>query len=85
MGNIRPICCGKKRKSSQLVWKEGYDGVSFFCKNGYGCKKQNHYKTHRIEPVFDGSGTSVDTYKIVDANGTLQFIGSKEDCEALIK
>ncbi len=37
--SIRAGCCGKKRKSSQLKWIEGYDGGSWRCKEGYGCRK----------------------------------------------
>ena len=37
--SIRPVCCGKKRKPSQLIWHEGYDKGSWTCKYGYGCKK----------------------------------------------
>ena len=33
----RPICCGKKRKSTQTTIK---DGRARYCKPGYGCKKQ---------------------------------------------
>lgn len=34
----------------------------------------------RIEPVYDGRGTSVTQYKVVDEKGTLQMQGSYSDC-----
>jgi hypothetical protein len=37
---IRPGCCGKKRKSSQCYWIDGYDSSTWKCKDGFGCKKQ---------------------------------------------
>jgi len=37
--SIRAGCCGKKRKGSQLKWFESYDGGSWRCKDGYGCRK----------------------------------------------
>lgn len=37
MSNIRPICCGKKRKAAQIYWTEGYDGGVYRCKRGKGC------------------------------------------------
>ena len=36
---IRPGCCGKKRKISQCEWHPTYDGSSWNCKPGFGCKK----------------------------------------------
>ena len=37
---IRPVCCGKKRKSSQCDYYDGYDGGGFKCTDKYGCKKK---------------------------------------------
>jgi len=34
----------------------------------------------RIEPVYDGQGTVVTQYKVVDEKGTLQFQGSYTEC-----
>ena len=31
----------------------------------------------RIEPYFDGISTAVTTYKVVDQNGTLQYMGDR--------
>ena len=39
MKSIRAVCCGKKRKPSQLNFIETYDGSVWKCKQGYGCKK----------------------------------------------
>ena len=38
----------------------------------------------RIEPVYDGSGTSVKIYKVINEHGILQFTGDKKSCEAYI-
>lgn len=35
----------------------------------------------RIEPHFDGISTAVTTYKVVDQNGTLQYMGDRNQCE----
>lgn len=35
----------------------------------------------RIEPYFDGISTAVTTYKVVDQNGTLQYMGDRNQCE----
>lgn len=34
----------------------------------------------RIEPHFDGISTAVTTYKVVDQNGTLQYMGDRNQC-----
>ena len=34
----------------------------------------------RIEPYFDGISTAVTTYKVVDQNGTLQYMGDRNQC-----
>ena len=34
----------------------------------------------RIEPNYDGQGTAVTSYKVVDENGNTQFIGSYTEC-----
>jgi len=34
----------------------------------------------RIEPVFTGNSTAVDTYKVVDNNGTIHFQGDYGNC-----
>ena len=38
----------------------------------------------RIEPYFDGISTAVTTYKVVDQNGTLQYMGDRNHCEYFI-
>jgi hypothetical protein len=35
----------------------------------------------RIEPYFDGINTAVTTYNVVDQNGTLQYMGDRNQCE----
>ena len=35
----------------------------------------------RIGPYFDGITTAVKTYKVVDENGTLQYVGDRSQCE----
>jgi hypothetical protein len=37
-------------------------------------------KKLRIEAVYNGEGTAVTLYKVVDENGNLQFTGSYSDC-----
>ena len=39
----------------------------------------------RIEPYFDGISTAVKTYKVVDQNGTLQFMGDRSQCEYFLQ
>ena len=39
----------------------------------------------RIEPYFDGISTAVTTYKVVDQNGTLQYIGDRSQCEYFLQ
>ena len=39
----------------------------------------------RIEPYFDGISTAVTTYKVVDQNGTLQYMGDRNQCEYFIQ
>ena len=39
----------------------------------------------RIEPYFDGISTAVTTYKVVDQNGTLQYMGDRSQCEYFIQ
>jgi len=34
-----------------------------------------------IEPIYDGNGTSVEYYKVVDCYGTIWFQGSLSECE----
>jgi hypothetical protein len=41
-------------------------------------------KNLRIEPVYDGKGTAVKTYKVVDKDGNNQFQGSYNECYAFI-
>ena len=35
----------------------------------------------RVVPVYDGSGTSVTTYKLVDENGNILMMADKATCE----
>ena len=35
----------------------------------------------RVEPVYDGGGTSVTTYKLVDENGNILMTGERAICE----
>lgn len=39
----------------------------------------------RIEPYFDGISTAVTTYKVVDQNGTMQFMGDRSQCEYFLQ
>lgn len=39
----------------------------------------------RIEPHFDGISTAVTTYKVVDQNGTLQYMGDRNQCEYFLQ
>ena len=39
----------------------------------------------RIEPYFDGISTAVTTYKVVDQNGTLQYMGDRSQCEYFLQ
>ena len=39
----------------------------------------------RIEPQFDGISTAVTTYKVVDQNGTLQYMGDRNQCEYFLQ
>ena len=39
----------------------------------------------RIEPYFDGISTAVTTYKVVDQNGTLQYMGDRSQCEYFVQ
>jgi hypothetical protein len=39
----------------------------------------------RIEPYFDGISTAVTTYKVVDQNGTLQYMGDRKQCEYFLQ
>ena len=39
----------------------------------------------RIEPYFDGISTAVTTYKVVDQNGTLQYMGDRNQCEYFLQ
>ena len=39
----------------------------------------------RIEPYFDGISTAVTTYKVVDQNRTLQYMGDRNQCEYFLK
>ena len=39
----------------------------------------------RIEPCFDGISTAVTTYKVVDQNGTLQYMGDRNQCEYFLQ
>lgn len=36
---LRPGCCGKKRKMSQVFYRDTYDGGVWKCMDGFGCKK----------------------------------------------
>lgn len=38
----------------------------------------------KIEAVFDGSGTSVQNYKVTNNNGDIWFRGYYKDCEDCI-
>ena len=42
-------------------------------------------KMWRIEPYYDGISTVVTTYKVVDQNGTLQYMGDKNQCEYFLQ
>ena len=44
----------------------------------YGVENRTFW---RIEPYFDGISTAVTTYKVVDQNGTLQYMGNRNECE----
>lgn len=35
----------------------------------------------RIESVYEGQGSAVETYKVVDVNGSIWVQGSREECE----
>ena len=39
----------------------------------------------RIEPYFDGISTAVTIYKVVDQNGTLQYMGDRNQCEYFLQ
>ena len=39
----------------------------------------------RIEPYFDGISTAVTTYKVVDQNGTLQYMGDRNQCDYFLQ
>ena len=39
----------------------------------------------RIEPYFDGISTAVTTYKVVDQNGTLQYMGDRNQCQYFLQ
>lgn len=39
--SIRTGCCGKKRKGNQVEYRSGYDGGSWQCIDGFGCRKHN--------------------------------------------
>ena len=39
----------------------------------------------RIEPHFDGISTAITTYKVVDQNGTLQYMGDRSQCEYFLQ
>jgi hypothetical protein len=34
----------------------------------------------RIEPIYDGEGTVVTNYNVIDQNNTIWFTGSHGDC-----
>lgn len=38
----------------------------------------------RIEAVYDGQGTAVTTYKVVDEKGNIEYQGSYSDCYAYL-
>ena len=42
-------------------------------------------KMWRIEPYYDGISTVVTTYKVVDQNGTLQYMGDRNQCEYFLQ
>ena len=39
----------------------------------------------RIEPYFDGISTAVTTYKVVDQNGTLQYMVDRNQCDYFLQ
>lgn len=39
----------------------------------------------RIEPYFDGISTAVTTYKVIDQNGTSQYILDRNQCEYFLQ
>lgn len=39
----------------------------------------------RIEPYYDGISTAVTIYKVVDQNGTLQYMGDRSQCEYFLQ
>jgi len=39
----------------------------------------------RIEPYFDGISSAVTIYKVVDQNGTLQYMGDRSQCEYFLQ
>lgn len=53
-------------------------------KNYFTSDDSNHL-LFRIEPYFDGISAAVTAYKVVDQEGTLQYIGNKSQCEFFIK
>lgn len=38
----------------------------------------------RIEPVYDGQGPAVETYKVVDVNGSIWVQGTRQECETYL-
>lgn len=61
---LRPICCWKKRKGSQCLYQEGYDGGAWRCKEGFGCKKRHpgEVEDRRLGLVLDGSRAVFTTF-----------------------
>ena len=41
----------------------------------------SNHSLWRVEPYFDGISTAVTMYKVVDQNGTLQYMGDRSQCE----
>lgn len=55
------------------------------CKEKYDEFLESNRALWRIEPYFDGSSTAVTTYKVVDQNGTLQYMGDRNQCEYFLQ
>ena len=45
----------------------------------------NNRALWRIKPCFDKIGTAVTIYKVVDQNGTLQYMGDRNQCEYFLQ
>lgn len=72
-------------EAQKEAYNEGYQ-------NGYNEARKviasqvidNHPLWH-IEPFFDEISTAVTNYRVVDQNGMLIYVGSKDECETFLK